>query len=144
MQWHAQRHCAKGIEARQHAGNKTFHVGTAAPVVTPVTLGERKRRHAPGLPIDGNHVGVTRKHHPARPFWPQAGVEVRFAPVFVVKTLASNAAHGQKISNPVNQRQIGFPTGGIKRQQRGQNIARGIIHRPARRKMAHRAGPGRG
>ena len=144
VQRHPQRRGKKRLQRRQHAGDKPFHIRAAATVVAPVAFGKGERRHRPRLTIHRHHVCMAGEHHPAGAGWPKAGIEVCLAPFVVIKQLRLHAARAQKVADPGNQRQIRLAAGGIKRQQRAEDLTHAVIHRPAPRRSALRAGQARG
>ena len=136
MQWHAQRRRQKVIHCRQHAGEKPLHIGAAAAIVAAIALGQAERRNAPGLAVHRDHVGVAREHHPTAAGRPQPGVEIGLTARRVIKAAGRHAAGGEKIGDPVDHRQVRMAAGGVKSQQRGEDV----IHRRGRHRRAHREG----
>lgn len=136
MQWHAQRRRQKVIHCRQHAGEKPLHIGAAAAIVAAIALGEAERRNAPGLAVHRDHVGVAREHHPTAAGRPQPGVEIGLTARRVIKAARRHAAGSEKIGDPVDHRQVRMAAGGVKSQQRGEDV----IHRRGRHRRAHREG----
>ena len=88
----------EGPRLGQDAGDEALHVAGAAPVKPTVALGQRPGIARPVLPLDRDHVDMSRQDHAAVALGPEAGPEVRLLPGRVQLRLAARARRLQHVA----------------------------------------------
>ena len=105
----------------QTAGNKGLHVARAAAVQSASGLAQDERIAAPGLPIDANNVGMTRKKNATFGYRPHRTDQVCLGPAVVVRQTDRAAGSVQHVRDVVDKRQVRILRRRVERHQLSQN-----------------------
>ncbi len=124
-----QMHRLRALLEQRHGGqrqrDKPLHVAGPAPVQQTVLFGHQPGVGLPVLPVDRNDIAVAGQDDPACDIGADGGVEIRLGAIIIDDAGRLDAVLTKIIFNPGDQLQIAVPRGGVKGDQRGENIAGG-------------------